>query len=103
MGWGTDCWQVDQEQAWPCREQEGQPSFQEERVDRCSEGCPLCFEDQGVLRYQEGHSPLHEGKGVVCQVSKVPCYQEGCAVAGLIAEHEKASVRDVGMSTPFEQ
>merc|ERR1712167_274674 len=34
-----------------------------------AEAGPLSFEDQGLPRNQEGHSPLQEGQGVVRQVS----------------------------------
>merc|ERR1711918_70358 len=46
------------------REQEDEPSGEEERVDRRREQGARGPEDQGFLRGQEGHPAVQEGEGV---------------------------------------
>merc|ERR1711904_451089 len=59
-----------EEQVWPCREQEGEPSCQEFPMDRSRPEGPCSAQDQGFLSHQEGHSTLQEGQGALWPVKK---------------------------------
>merc|ERR1712072_1684193 len=51
------------------RQQEEEPPWQEVTLDRSSSEGPQGTQDQGFRSYQEGHSALQEGQGVLQPVS----------------------------------
>merc|ERR1719359_638100 len=56
-------------QDWQDCQQEEVPPWQEVTLDRSSSEGPQGTQDQGFRSYQEGHSALQEGQGVLQPVS----------------------------------
>merc|ERR1712118_604031 len=57
------------EQARQGRQQEEEPPWQAVTLDCSSSESPQGSQDQGLLSYQEGHSTLQKGQGVLQPVS----------------------------------
>merc|ERR1711862_602586 len=83
--WWFDCLLFDEEQVRQGREQKVFCQGQEEHLDDCCPEGKEGTEDQRLRRYQEGHRPLQEGKGVLLKMLAT------------------ASAQGVEISMPFER
>merc|ERR1719160_2452073 len=78
----------DQEQVRQGCEQEEQPARQGQPLDRCRQEGTRRAEDQGLLRHQEGHAPLRQGKGVLQGLSALGADLRQMTYAGACVRHQ---------------
>merc|ERR1719160_1307879 len=78
-----DChWQDGQGHGAPWLQGQGQP------LDRCLQEGTRRAEDQGLLRYQEGHAPLRQGQGVLQGLSALGADLRQMTYAGACVRHQ---------------